>query len=79
MKINICCVCVRECVSCVCVRAIPLIKKLMMMATQYLWGKIERNRLFHLKGNMRMAVTFCHIYGVSKVVAYDAGYLLPIV
>ena len=52
---------------------IPYVKLL-----QYSKGKIERNGLFHHKGNMRSIVTSCHIYGASKATTYDARYLLPI-
>ena len=46
---------------------------------QYSKGKIERSGLFHYKGNMRSIATSCRIYGASKVTAYDAMYLPPIV
>ena len=46
---------------------------------QYSKGKIERSGIFRYKGNMWSIVTSHRIYGASKVAAYDARYLLPIV
>ena len=46
---------------------------------QYSKGKIEISRLFQYKANMRSTIASCCIYGASKVAAYDATYLLPIV
>ena len=45
---------------------------------QYSKGKIEKSGLFHYKGNMRSTITSRCIYGASKVAAYNARYLLPI-
>ena len=49
-----------------------------MQYLQYYKGKIERSGLFHYKGNMRSIVISRHIYGASKVAAYDARYPLPL-